>query len=68
MKIGTELTIHLNILAFIGGTGFVLLLRGEILIGSIMLLASGIYGNIFARHISKKIMKTLTNLLVLLKK
>ncbi len=68
MKIGTELTIHLNILTFIGGTGFVLLLRGQILIGSVMLLVSGIYGNIFARHISKRITGSLTNLLLLLKK
>jgi hypothetical protein len=57
MKLGTALTIHGNILGAIAGAGFIEAVRGDVLIGSVLLLTSGIYGNLLARYISKKIKK-----------
>ncbi len=59
MRLGTELTIHGNVIAFLAGTGFILVIRDSVMLGSIILLISGIYGNIVARRISRKIMTLL---------
>ena len=55
MKLGTALTVHGNILGAIAGAGFIEAVKGDVLIGSVLLLTSGIYGNLLARYISKKI-------------
>jgi len=57
MKLGTALTIHGNILGTIAGAGFIEAVRGDVLIGSVLLLTSGIYGNLLGRYIFKKIKK-----------
>ncbi len=59
MRLGTEVTIHGNVISFLVGAGFILVIKGSTIIGSVLLLASGIYGNIVARRISKKIMTIL---------
>lgn len=55
MKLGTAITIHSNIIAFLAGTGFIMIIKDNVIAGSLLLLASGIYGNIFARYVANRI-------------